>query len=138
DSLLNDKASYAAERCGREMCKGEPFEVYEYGSNDQLARVTPASLTARWKELVANAPIDVFLMGSFDEKAAVETVRRAFGLVRGKRAKVRGTTTNPARRAPREIREAMPVKQGKLCMGLRSEVRIEDEGYFALIAMNGV
>ena len=28
----------------------------------------------------------------------------------------------------REIREAMPVKQGKLCMGLRSEVRVEDDG----------
>jgi predicted Zn-dependent peptidase len=138
DSLLNDKASYAAERCGREMCKGEPFEVYEYGSVERLEPVTPASLTARWRELVANAPFDVFVMGSFDEKAAKEVVARAFGLVRGKRAPLRGTTRNPPRHASREVREPMPVKQGKLCMGLRSDARIEDEGYFALIAMNGV
>ena len=43
DSLLNDKASYAAERCGREMCRGEPFEVYEYGATKDLASVTPES-----------------------------------------------------------------------------------------------
>jgi predicted Zn-dependent peptidase len=138
DSLLNDKASYAAERCGREMCKGEPFEVYEYGDTTALASVTPAGLTARWRELVANAPIDIFVLGSFDEAAAGEAVARSFGQRKGARAPLRGTTKNPPRRPSREVREAMPVKQGKLCMGLRSEVRIEDPGYFALIAMNGV
>lgn len=138
DSLLNDKASYAAERCGREMCKGEPFEVYEYGANDVLAKVTPAGLAASWRELVANAPIDIFVMGSFDEAVARDAVKRAFDLRRGARAPLRGTTKNPPRRASRELREAMPVKQGKLCMGLRSEQRVEDPGYFALIAMNGV
>jgi predicted Zn-dependent peptidase len=138
DSLLNDKASYAAERCGREMCKGEPFEVYEYGSKEDLARVTPASLAERWRRLVATSRVSVYVLGAVDEAVAREIVGEAFRLGRKKLPALRGTTVNPGRRASREIREPMSVKQGKLCMGLRSEVRIEDPGYFALIAMNGV
>src|SRR5207244_2912492 len=38
----------------------------------------------------------------------------------------------------REIREPMPVKQGKLCVGLRTKERIEDASYPALIVLNGV
>ena len=138
DALVNDKGVYAAERCGREMCRGERFEVYEYGSNERLAAVSPESLTKTWKDLVANAPIDIYIMGSFDGERAKDAVRKAFALERGQRKRLVGTTRNPERRAPREIREPMPVKQGKLCMGLRSDQRLEDEGYYALIVMNGV
>jgi predicted Zn-dependent peptidase len=138
DALVNDKGVYAAERCGREMCQGERFAVYEYGSVDRLAVVTPESLTKTWRELVANAPIDVYVMGSFDGERAKDAVKKAFALERGQRKRLAGTTRNPERRAAREIRELMPVKQGKLCMGLRSEQRLEDDGYFALIVMNGV
>jgi predicted Zn-dependent peptidase len=137
DGLLNDKASYAAERCSREMCKGEPFDVYEYGKKEDLARVTPESLTACWRRLIATAPLDVFAMGTLPDDAS-RTLARSFSLARGPLAALRGTTRNPAPRPPREIREPMPVKQGKLCLGLRTKDRIEDPGYTALIVMNGV
>jgi predicted Zn-dependent peptidase len=138
DGLLNDKASYAAERCGREMCRGEPFEVYEYGSQEELARVTPASLVARWRSLLATAPVDIFAMGAVDPAVARDVLGKAFDLHRGSAKALRGTTANPPKRPSREIREAMPVKQGKLCMGFRTASRIEDPGYYALIVMNGI
>jgi predicted Zn-dependent peptidase len=119
------------------MCKGEPFEVYEYGETSDLAKVTPAALLAGWRRLVGEAPIDVFAMGALPEGAEA-TLARAFSLDRKSLPTLRGTTRNPAQRKVREIRELMPVKQGKLCLGLRTIHRIEDPGYPALIVMNGI
>lgn len=137
DSLVNDKASYAAERCVREMCRGEPFALYEYGDALELARVTPASLVACWKKLVAESPLDVYAMGALPEEAE-QVLSRALGLDRRQLPQLRGTSRNPAPRPVREVREPMPVKQGKLCLGLRTRERIEDPGYPALVVMNGV
>jgi predicted Zn-dependent peptidase len=137
DGLVNDKASYASERCSREMCRGEPFDVYEYGAREDLARSTPGSLAASWRRLFAEAPIDVFAMGALPPDAP-EILSSIFALERGALPALRGTTRNPPPRPSREIRELMPVKQGKLCLGLRTKDRIEDPGYTALVMMNGV
>ncbi|MBI3725954.1 insulinase family protein [bacterium] len=138
DGLINDKGTYAAERCSAEMCKGEPFEVYEYGSVPDLERVTPRSLAERWRALLEKAPIDVFAIGAIDRSAAIEILSRAFDRSRPRLEPLRGTLPNPARRPARFVREPLPVKQGKLCIGFRTGSRVEDESYFGLLVMNGV
>jgi predicted Zn-dependent peptidase len=138
EGLKNDKAAYAAERCAQEMCKGEPFEVYEYGDVGELASITHESLAQGWRSLLRDAPVDVFVLGAFDPDAATDLVARAFALDRPAPPRLRGTTPNPPGREAQELRERMPVKQGKLCMGLRTSARIEDEGYFGLLFMNGI
>src|SRR5207248_2704125 len=113
-------------------------EVFEYGKSEDLALVTPRSLRDRWRALIDRSPIDVFAMGAIDPRAAQDVLGRAFDLDRPALPPLRGTTKNPDRRPSREIREPMPVKQGKLCLGLRSTIRCEDEGYFGLLVMNGI
>jgi predicted Zn-dependent peptidase len=138
EGLVNDREAYAAERCAREMCKGEPFSVYEHGDVSSLARVTPESVTACWRGLVAGSPIDVFALGAFDEAAGRELLREAFSQRERSVAPLRGTTPGPEKTEPREVRERIGINQAKLCMGLRTGTRIGDDGYFGLGAMNGV
>src|SRR5207302_5276710 len=45
DGLQNDKGAYASERCCEEMCRGEPFGLYEYGRIDAVRALDAAALT---------------------------------------------------------------------------------------------
>src|SRR5258706_12059322 len=44
EALVNDRASYAYERCVRIMCEGEPFARYEYGRVEDLPSIGAESL----------------------------------------------------------------------------------------------
>ncbi len=140
EGLVDDKATWASERCVQLMCGDEPYGASEYGSVDAIARADAAALEARRRALLATAPIDVYLAGAFDPVAAREVVARAFGerLRRAGAATLRGTTPHPAPREPRDVVERLPVKQARLVMGLRTPVRLQDPAYWALLLMNGV
>lgn len=141
EGLKNDKATYAAEACTRAMCAGEPYSVFEYGSLEDVEQVSAASLEARRRALLAGAPLDIYVAGAVDPQRALDLVAELFQ-PQGRPAELpalRGTTPHPARRdAVRELREPMQVKQGKLCMGFRSEVRVGDPEYWDLFVMNGI
>ncbi|MCA8920397.1 MAG: insulinase family protein [Planctomycetes bacterium] len=137
-SLINDKATYAAESCVRHMCADEPYGVFEYGRLEDLPQIDGARLEARRAQLLATAPLDVYVVGAFDADEVRAALVESFALSRPDPAPLRGTTRHPPAQAVREIHEPMAVKQGKLCMGFRSEVRVEDPEYWALLLMNGV
>jgi predicted Zn-dependent peptidase len=149
EGLIDDKATWAAERCVQLLCAGEPYGVSEYGRLDDLEAVDGARLEARRRALVGAAPIDVYLAGSFDAAAAKDVLVRAFAplAARTGEAPLRGTTPHPPGRLAvgrlsgaqvREVTERSPVKQARLVLGLRTPVRLEDPGYWALLLMNGV
>lgn len=140
EGLIDDKATWASERCVQVMCGDEPYGVSEYGHLDAIARADGGALEARRRTLLDGAPIDVYLAGAFDPAAAREVVARAFGerLARGSATELRGTTAHPHPAEPRHVTERLPVKQARLIMGLRTPVRLDDPGYWALLLMNGV
>jgi predicted Zn-dependent peptidase len=141
EGLVDDKATWAAERCLSAMCADEPYGVSEYGRIADLSKVDGEALEARRVELLARAPIDVYLAGAFDPAAARDLVARAFApLAAGRRAAapLRGTTPHPPAGDPRVVRERLPVKQARLVLGLRTPTRLHDPAYWALLLMNGV
>lgn len=141
EGLVDDKAGYAAERCVRAMCAGEPYSTFEYGALEDLERADGVALEARRRELLAGAPIDIYLCGAFEPADALAAAERAFaGLApaRGAPRALRGTTPHPPARAPRELEERLPVAQAKLVIGLRSDTVLASPGYWALLLMNGV
>ncbi|MEZ6184673.1 MAG: insulinase family protein [Planctomycetota bacterium] len=137
-SLINDKATYAVETCVRHMCADEPYGVFEYGRLEDLPGIDGARLEARRQALLAEAPLDVYVVGAFDPARAEAVLRERLSLGRARVPALRGTTGHPAPQPVRELREPMAVSQGKLCMGLRSEIRVEDPDYWALLLANGI
>ena len=62
---VNDKKTYATERCYEEMCKNEPFGVYQYGQVEDLKGLDPKSLYEHYQEIL-KSPMDVFVCGDAD------------------------------------------------------------------------
>ncbi|MBI2933294.1 MAG: insulinase family protein [Planctomycetes bacterium] len=139
EGLINDRASYAYERCLREMCKNEPYHIYEYGRIEDLPRLDPASLREMHLRILRAAPIDVFVVGDVAPQKIASMVRGAFGkLRRGEVSMPPPTTDRAAPAVPREIVEKMDVEQGNLVIGARTGIRWSDDEIFALSMANGI
>ena len=137
--LINDKVNYALERCIQEMCDQEPFGVFKYGSTEALEQITPEVLYTYYQQLMAENPLDIYIIGDVDPEDAFKLVEDAFGRENGKGR--REMPPDQVQYVPREIRfhkEKLPVNQGKLTLGYRTNTSYGDDDYAALLFYNGV
>ncbi len=137
--LINDKVSYALERCIQEMCSAERFGVYRYGSIEELERVSAEGLYEYYRSLLKENPIDIFVVGEVDPKETFDLIQETFNFPR---------SGEPVRFPPVEVHnipgevryheERLPVNQGKLTLGYRTNTSYRDEDYVPLMFYNGI
>jgi predicted Zn-dependent peptidase len=137
--LINDKVGYALERCIQEMCPAERFGVYKYGSIEELERVSAEGLYEYYRSLLKENPIDIFVVGEVDPKETFDLIQETFNLPR---------SGEPVRFLPVEVHnipgevryheEKLPVNQGKLTLGYRTNISYRDEEYVPLMFYNGI
>jgi predicted Zn-dependent peptidase len=138
EALVNDRGSYAYERCVRIMCEGEAFARYEYGRVEDLSAIDAASLAAFHREVLETAPAEFFVAGDVSPAAMEKLFRGAFPWKNRRPASIPFPAHNTAQATPRETIEKMDVEQGHLVIGARTGLTWADDGVFALIFANGV
>lgn len=137
ESLINDRMTYAVERCIEEMCAGEPYARYEYGKVGEIAPITPGSLAKIHARVLEEAPIEIFIVGDVAPRAAADIAARAFR-IRGRRPQILPAAVTKPANGRREVVERMDVEQGKLVLGGRTGVRWSDDDVFPLVYYNGL
>jgi predicted Zn-dependent peptidase len=144
EGIFNNKSAYARIRCVEAMFPGEPYGMFSGGRIEDLPTIDPAALEAEYARLLAESPMDAFVVGDVDPDAVAEELRRVFtfeGLRAGRPTEppmAGGQALPPAPPAVRRITEAQDVNQGQLVLGLRTPVRLVDPGYHAMAVHNGV
>ena len=78
EGMINERMSYAYERCIQEMCKGEPYARYEYGELAEVDPITPRDLLRLHKSLLAEAPIDLFVSGDVEPRKVAALAKKLF------------------------------------------------------------
>lgn len=139
EGMINDRMSYAYERCIQEMCKGEAYARYEYGKLEEVDPITPREMGRLHGRLLAEAPIDLYVVGDVEPARVAEAAGKTFKL--GKRrvkapppTQVRGGTGNGIV----EHVERLDVEQGKFVLGCRTGVAWGHPDTFPLVLYNGV
>jgi len=138
ESRVNDKLQYSVERCFEEMCKDEPFGVYEYGTVSDLDSINGKGLYEYYTYVLQNLPMQVFISGDMEEDKIRWVVER---LSQIKRGQVKGIDAGAVRQQSGEVRnvtERMNVSQGKLSLGFRTNTAPKDEDYYKLMVYNGI
>lgn len=138
ESVINDKIRYAAERCIEEMCKDEPFRLHPLGKIADLNPINATELYEQYKGWLVNSPIDVYVVGNTTLEEVETIVDHAFRISRTKDAGYKRTTPIPGREQPKTIVEKLDVGQGKLNMGLRTNIIYADDSYPTALMYNGV
>ena len=136
---INEKRSYAIHRLLQHMCRGEAYAVPRLGEADTLTAVSGQNLLARWRQLLAEAPVELFYLGQQPRDAVLEQLRALTDrLPAGERASVPATQVLLPDRPAETVEEAMDVTQGKLTLGLRTDITVRDPRYPALMLLNAV
>ncbi len=130
---MNNKSYYARCRCVSHMCDGEVYGISEYGTPEDIEKITPASLYGAYRALLSEATVEAFYTGS----APVDTVREAlagiFADINRHPIRLPPPEPNPSARRVRRVKETTVAKQGKLCIGFRSSLRMEDPSRNAVL-----
>lgn len=138
---VNDKRQYAVMRLTELMCENEPYGVYKLGTAEAVSKITAASLTKHYRELIAHSEIEVFYCGSAEHSRVESAVREAisdlprFGVQRLPETKV---LYAPPGGEVKEIKEELDVTQGNLAVGFRIGEAMKRPDYAAIMVFNAV
>ncbi len=125
-ALMNDKRDYADFRLLGELCANEPYGLERFGGEEAARAITPQTLTAYYRELLQNAPVEIIYCGSAPLERAESAVGRILSqLPEGERKALRATTVHEPRGEVKRVEERMDVTQSKLSLGF--SVTSDDE-----------
>ena len=132
---IDNKASYAMERCIEEMYKNQPFALYKFGYIDDLENLNGANLYEYYNQLIQSCKIDIFVSGIIDDSISekIENNPEIKLLKSRKPDFVKPSLDVTANNNGQVINDSMDVAQGKLILGLNVNLDNEDEQYDAMI-----
>lgn len=139
EGLINDKRSYANFRCIEEMCKGEENSVFEFGYLEDLDKIDRKTLYEHYKSIITKSPMDIFVVGSVDIDALCDYIVSYLGEFKFDiEAITPADITASESDEVKYVEDIFDVAQGKLAMGFRTGITIDDEDYYALLLGNSI
>lgn len=138
DSLINDKRAYASIRCLEEMCRGEQNSVVEIGYKEDLDSINEKNLYEHYKSIIFTSPIDIFIVGDVDTMKVVNLLKEYFSGFTFNILPVNIEYSNKTVITEKYVEDNMSVNQGKLAIGLRTGINIDNPLYYALLTGNSI
>lgn len=137
NSKIDNKNNYSLYRCIEEMYKQKVFGLYKYGYTQDLEYIQNTDLYERYKEIIDESKIDIFISGNIDEKEIKileenENIKK----LKSRRPKYNvenGQNDLDVTANEKEIIERMNVAQGKIVMGLNINENNANTSFVALI-----
>ncbi len=133
---LNDKRTYARNRCEEIMCAEEPYGLSPDGTVDEVKTLTKYDVRNALTRLICESFISVIVVGEREPQffenftKCVSSVNRCFKTLPEDTVRKAGEV--------KIVEEKMPVKQGKLVLGLRSPFGGNDRETVAAWVMNDI
>jgi len=138
ESRLNDKQQYSVDKCFEEMCKGEPFAIYEYGRTEDIEDIDPVKLFKHYINVLRTLPMKVFITGEISESSKRLVLDFLSKLDRETIVKIPDVDIHKEIKEVRDFEEKMNVSQGKLSLGFRTNISPKAPKYNSLVALNGI
>ncbi len=132
NSLINDKRSYAFEKCIETMCKKEPYGINGDGYIEDINNV---SVHAHYNNVIKNSKIEIIAIGDIDNTRLMEYIKKYIPL------SPRNICLEPCNYlyyppSVKNITENMDITQSKLCIGLRMNIDPAGSDWYRAIVAN--
>ena len=136
-SKINDKRSYAIERCIEEMCKKEKFSISTLGYIKDLENIDEVNLYEHYKKVIETSPIEIFYVGNYDD-SFIEYLKMNNSIDRDEIVSIPKEKVIGSVQTKNMIDEEFDINQGKLVIGYRAGIPYEDKLYNGLIIANDI
>lgn len=137
EGKINDKRSYAVNRCIEEMCKNESFSLYQIGYTEDLKDIDERNLYEHYKKILDTSIIEIFYVGKVDDGLKTYLIENnkmdRDELVNIPREKIISIV-----KQKKAVTEKMDVNQGKLVIGYKTGIPFEDKLYNGLLIASDI
>ncbi len=134
---LNDKRTYAFNRCISYMCANEAYGKDKYGTIEEIEKVKMADVYSAWKNLLSTAIFQITVVGSSSADEVADIFAKKFEKI--ERNPVKPETVFHRRGGHfNRFEEKFPVNQGKLVIGFRSGMSNSRDNLAAVTVMNDI
>ncbi len=133
----NNKKEYAKLKCIELMCEDEPFGIYGDGYEEDINKINPKNLYDRYCYIIDNFNIEFYSVGNLSEEKLKSLVDEYFKLSPKKVLKFNQNKTF-LRNDVKKVKESEGLSQGKLCIGMRTDVKPDSDDFYALLAANEI
>ncbi len=137
-SINDDKIAYAANRLIEEMCESEAYSISKYGTPEQVEKLTGQEVFASLMDVLLHAPIQINVIGNFDEEKIALLIKDRFSSCERKKITVLHTEFQSIAYDEKIIREKQSVNQCKLVIGMRAGMTYDRDNYPALKLMTDI
>ncbi len=132
---LNDKRYYALKRCTEIMCENELYAKSRCGTIEEIKALNSDALVKAWQRMLSSAVVYIGVTGSMDASVIKSRFEQKFeNIDRSQIAELHTEFITSADEVNR-VREELPVKQGKLVLGMRAGMTDADDNYIAIKVM---
>ena len=134
---INEKRRYARQACIQRMYDGTPYAAPLLGTEEQVAALTAAEVTAAWRTLLSEATVQIILQGADDPDGLLQPLYRALAAVE-RRPITLPKTAITDRTDCRRDEEHMELNQCKLVMGLFTSIAGDSRSTDAMRVVSGL
>jgi predicted Zn-dependent peptidase len=135
ESELNDKRYYALKRCTEIMCENEAYSLSRCGTVEEIKALDSDKLVRAWKNMLSSAIVYIGVTGSMNADIIRSRFEQKFENIDRSRLTELHTEFITSAYETHRVREEMPVKQGKLVLGMRAGMTDVDDNYCAIKVM---
>lgn len=121
DAIINEKRSYAIQRAGKIIYKGEPAAVSVKGERESAEKLTGASSYEQYKKTLKTAWIEVFFVGSDEPNGIKESICSSFSKLEREYIGECKTKISAVKETPEEFTDELEVAQCKMVLAFKSE-----------------
>ena len=136
-SVYDDKMRYASLRLVEEMCEEEPYALNVHGNKDDVDEITPTSLYEYYEKSFQEDELDLYIVGDVDDKE-VELYANELLQFPKRNPIIPQSSSYNKKETTHIVREEQEVKQGKLNIGYRTNIKYGNQQYYALQVFNGI
>lgn len=134
---INNARAYARARCRSLVCEGEPYALSLIGEEETVDALEAQSLTDAWQHLISQVVPTFFYVGNSDPERLAEQLSKAF-LTVGRGIELPGTLLQMPEGPVKHAQECMPISQGHLVMGYRTDIPLSHPLSGATVLLNEV
>lgn len=134
-NIINDKRSFAINRCIEEMCKSESFSIYKDGYIEDLDGIDAKKLADHYENILMTSQIEIIYTGNEKELSLEKIIPKKYI----NRDNIKFVDREEILSKPyvkNQIVEKLDVTQGKIVLGYRTKIAYESELYPALLLAN--
>lgn len=124
ESKIDNKDSYALDRCIAEMYGEERYGLYKYGYIEDIDKITIEDITDHYNNVIKTAKIDIFISGNIKEDEILnelnsnENIKKLIPREENYIINDVSTESKQIVENIKQIEEKMDITQGKLVLGL--------------------